>query len=63
MHICEAAKNAIDDGKYFAYPPVAGYQDLREALLRNIRKKTMFRTKLKILLSPMAPSNLLQTQC
>ncbi|HPI81567.1 MAG TPA: pyridoxal phosphate-dependent aminotransferase, partial [Cyclobacteriaceae bacterium] len=31
-HVCEAAKQAIDDGKYFAYPPVAGYQDLREAL-------------------------------
>ena len=31
-HICEAAKQAIDEGKYFAYPPVAGYQDLREAL-------------------------------
>ena len=31
-HICEAAKKAIDDGKYFAYPPVAGYQDLREAI-------------------------------
>ena len=31
-HICEAAKKAIDEGKYFAYPPVAGYQDLREAL-------------------------------
>ena len=31
-HICEAAKKAIDDGKYFAYPPVAGFQDLREAL-------------------------------
>lgn len=32
QHICDAAKQAIDDGKYFAYPPVAGYQDLREAL-------------------------------
>ena len=31
-HICEAAKKAIDEGKYFSYPPVAGYQDLREAL-------------------------------
>lgn len=31
-HICEAAKKAIDDGRYFSYPPVAGYQDLREAL-------------------------------
>ncbi|HRK54563.1 MAG TPA: pyridoxal phosphate-dependent aminotransferase [Cyclobacteriaceae bacterium] len=32
QHVCDAAKKAIDDGKYFAYPPVAGYQDLREAL-------------------------------
>lgn len=31
-HICEAAKKAIDEGKYFAYPPVSGYQDLREAI-------------------------------
>ena len=31
-HVCEAAKKAIDEGKYFAYPPVAGYADLREAL-------------------------------
>jgi len=34
-HICDAAKKAIDDGKYFAYPPVAGYQDLREALAKK----------------------------
>lgn len=32
QHVCDAAKKAIDDGKYFAYPPVAGYADLREAL-------------------------------
>lgn len=32
QHVCDAAKKAIDDGKYFAYPPVAGYQDLREAV-------------------------------
>ncbi len=32
QHVCDAAKKAIDDGKYFAYPPVAGYQDLREAI-------------------------------
>ncbi len=31
-HVCDAAKKAIDEGKYFAYPPVAGYQDLREAI-------------------------------
>ena len=38
LHICEAAKKAIDDGKYFAYPPVAGYQDLREALALKYQK-------------------------
>ncbi len=39
QHICEAAKKAIDDGKYFAYPPVAGYQDLREALAIKYQKE------------------------
>lgn len=38
-HICEAAKKAIDDGKYFTYPPVAGYQDLREALAAKYQKE------------------------
>ena len=32
QHICDAAKQAIDTGNFFSYPPVAGYQDLREAL-------------------------------
>src|SRR5688572_26410018 len=40
QHICDAAKKAIDDGKYFAYPPVAGYQDLREALAGKYQKET-----------------------
>ena len=39
QHICEAAKKAIDEGKYFAYPPVAGYQDLREALAAKYQKE------------------------
>jgi aspartate aminotransferase len=39
QHICDAAKLAIDDGKYFAYPPVAGYQDLREALAAKYQKE------------------------
>jgi aspartate aminotransferase len=39
QHICEAAKKAIDDGKYFAYPPVAGYQDLREAIAAKYAKE------------------------
>ena len=39
QHICEAAKKAIDDGKYFAYPPVSGYQDLREAIAAKYQKE------------------------
>ena len=39
QHICEAAKKAIDDGKYFTYPPVAGYQDLREAIAAKYQKE------------------------
>jgi len=39
LHICEAAKKAIDDGKFFAYPPVAGYQDLREAIAAKYQKE------------------------
>lgn len=39
QHICEAAKKAIDDGKFFTYPPVAGYQDLREALAAKYQKE------------------------
>jgi len=38
-HICDAAKSAIDDGKYFSYPPVAGYQDLREAIAAKYQKE------------------------
>ena len=38
-HICEGAKNAIDEGKYFAYPPVAGYNDLREAIAKKLREE------------------------
>lgn len=36
-HIQEAAKASINEGKYFAYPPVAGYQDLREAIAKKLR--------------------------
>jgi aspartate aminotransferase len=39
QHICDAAKAAIDEGKYFSYPPVAGYQDLREALAAKYQKE------------------------
>jgi len=37
IHIQEAAKTAVDEGKWFAYPPVAGYQDLREAIAAKLR--------------------------
>lgn len=38
-HIQEGAKSAIDEGKYFAYPPVAGYQDLREAIAHKLNNE------------------------
>ena len=31
-HIQQAAKDAIDEGIYFSYPPVPGYPDLRKAI-------------------------------
>lgn len=37
QHIQQAAKDAIDEGKYFSYPPVAGYQDLREAIATKLK--------------------------
>lgn len=37
-HICEAAKNAIDAGAYFSYPPVAGYPELRTAIAAKLNK-------------------------
>lgn len=36
-HIREGAKKAIDEGKYFSYPPVPGYQDLREAIASKLQ--------------------------
>src|SRR5258708_6391531 len=38
LHIREADKKPIDEGKYFSYPPVAGYQDLREAIAAKYQK-------------------------
>ncbi|MCE7992069.1 MAG: pyridoxal phosphate-dependent aminotransferase [Roseivirga sp.] len=32
LHIQEGAKAAIDEQKYFAYPPVNGYADVRQAI-------------------------------
>ena len=46
-HICEGAKNAIDEGKYFAYPPVAGYQDLREAIAAKLRNENGLKSEAK----------------
>lgn len=37
-HIQEGAKKAIDEGKYFSYPPVNGYLDLREAICEKLRR-------------------------
>jgi len=38
-HIQEAAKEAIDEGKYFSYPPVPGYPDLRKAISEKLKKE------------------------
>lgn len=37
-HIQEAAKKAIDEGAYFAYPPVPGYMDLRKAIAEKLKR-------------------------
>jgi aspartate aminotransferase len=37
-HICEGAKRAIDEGKYFSYPPVNGYLDLRQAICDKLER-------------------------
>jgi aspartate aminotransferase len=38
-HIQEAAKDAVDEGKYFSYPPVPGYPDLRKAIADKLVKE------------------------
>ena len=38
-HIREGAKRAIDEGKYFAYPPVNGYADLRQAISNKLARE------------------------
>lgn len=38
-HIQDGAKKAIDEGKYFAYPPVNGYLDLRKAIVEKFKKE------------------------
>jgi len=42
-HICEGAKRAIDEGKYFSYPPVNGYLDLREAICHKLERDNNIR--------------------
>lgn len=37
QYIRDAAKAAIDTGKYFSYPPVPGYMDFREAIAKKFR--------------------------
>ena len=38
-HVCQAAKVAVDSGKYFSYPPTAGYMDLREAIAEKYNRE------------------------
>lgn len=38
-HIQTGAKEAIDSEKYFAYPPVPGYQDLRVAIAEKLQSE------------------------
>lgn len=38
-HIQEAAKDAIDEQKYFGYSPVPGYMDLREAIAEKLQRE------------------------
>lgn len=37
-YIQQAAKEAIDAGAYFGYPPTAGYADLRAAIAQKLRR-------------------------
>jgi len=37
-HVCEAAKEAIDSGKYFTYSPVPGYPDLIKGIINKLKK-------------------------
>jgi len=38
-HIQKAAKEAIDSGKFFAYPPVPGYPELRKGIADKLKKE------------------------
>ncbi|MCF6352243.1 MAG: pyridoxal phosphate-dependent aminotransferase [Cyclobacteriaceae bacterium] len=45
-HIQKAAKEAIDSGNYFAYPPVPGYADLREVIAKKFETENGIPTKM-----------------
>ncbi len=38
QHIKDAAKQAIDSGKYDSYSPIAGYLDLRQAICEKLKR-------------------------
>ena len=38
QYIQDAAKQAIDEGKYFGYPPVPGYLELRQAIADKLKR-------------------------
>lgn len=38
-HVQEAAKQAIDEGLYFSYPPIPGYPELRRAIAEKLQKE------------------------
>ena len=44
-YVREAAKQAIDDGSYFSYPPVPGYPDLREAIAEKFSRDNGLNSK------------------
>ena len=46
IHIQKAAKDAVDSGKYFAYPPVPGYADLREAIAHKFETENGIPSKM-----------------
>jgi aspartate aminotransferase len=43
-HIQEAAKQAIDEEKYFSYPPIPGYPELRKAIADKLIRENHLET-------------------
>jgi aspartate aminotransferase len=37
-HVCKAAKEAVDSGKYFTYSPVPGYPDLIKGIIEKLKR-------------------------